>query len=127
MIRASAARMSQEKEERTGLFSKVLASAVARFSGFPSGSVASEGQAPQKMQTTRKEFPNVIDRSSIILFPAVSLPQFLAQALARHPQPMHSQGTRNFQNGNPLGIVPAFNLAYHQTFSKFDWQSSHNF
>src|SRR5258707_497820 len=100
MIRASAARMSQEKEKRTGLFSKVIASAVA-----------SEGQAPQKMQTTRKEFPNIIDRSSIILFPAVSLPQFLAQALASHAQPMHYHGTRNFQCGSQLGIVPAFNLA----------------
>src|SRR5260221_10741569 len=99
MIRASAARMSQEKEKRTGLFSKAIASAVARFNGFPSGSVASEGQAPQRMQTTRKEFPNVIDRSSILLFPAVSLPQFLAQALASHAQSMHYHGTRNFQCG----------------------------
>src|SRR3981081_2916561 len=111
MIRASAARMSQEKEESAGLFSKVVANARARVSGLPSGSIPSEGQAlPHKMQNTRKEFPNVIERSSIISFPTVSLLQFLAQAFARHAQPMDHHGPRNSQGGGQLSIVPPFNL-----------------
>src|SRR5260221_6286442 len=112
MIRASAARMSQEKEESTGLFSNVMASARARVSGLPSGWVPSEAQAlPHKTQNTRKEFPNVIERSSSISFPTVSLLQFLAQAFARHAQPMYHHGPRNSQCGGELGIVPPFNLA----------------